>query len=288
MPPRRRAQGPPSSPPPLPPTTRRREPSASPPRLSLQTRPPYAPPELLPEGTKRRRKLSARAKADEDLERNKDTVPGRTPGRSTPKQRKEWDDYLQRQAAAAQRARDRKQREEDEWEAEKTQYGEAEALRHRRVELEARRVSEMASTSEIDEMEYEDRIADPELDITASLRVNKRLEWSSSFGTQHLKNFTISSIEEAMIKAIDQRDGFNKGWNITKYTAIVRNSKRPRRIQSFDVRILSRCGFEKLMAGLVGRRHPCANIFPYAAADIVDEVTYTTSKFIWKCGTPSL
>lgn len=30
---------------------------------------------------------------------------------------------------------------------------------------------------------------------------------------------------------------------------------------------------------------PCANICPYAAADIVDEVTHATSKFIWKCGT---
>ena len=42
------------------------------------------------------------------------------------------------------------------------------------------------------------------------------------------------------------------------------------------------------MVGSVGRRYLCANIYPYAAANIVDEVTYATSKFIWKCGTLSL
>ena len=90
MPPRRHAQGPPSSPPPL--------------RNPLQTRPPYAPSELLLEGTKRRRLLSTRAKAAKNQELNKDTVPlapSMIPGRATAKQQKEWSDYLQRKGDAA-------------------------------------------------------------------------------------------------------------------------------------------------------------------------------------------
>ena len=59
---------------------------------------------------------------------------------------------------------------------EKVEYSKAEALYYRREEIKARRVSNIASISDIDKLDYKDRITNPKLDIIATLRINKKLE----------------------------------------------------------------------------------------------------------------
>lgn len=116
------------------------------------------------------------------------------------------------------------------------QFGEEEAQRRRREEMEAKRVQDMATTSDIEQWKHDDSVANPLLDILASLRVEKQLEWSTSLGIQSLDVFTISTFETTLLEAIAKREGFNKGWDLDKYTVIIRacNSRATRSTQSID------------------------------------------------------
>ena len=92
MPPNRRSQGPP---------------------------PPIVPPDAgsVTPGQKRKRILTARAKAIEDEARNRDTrptAPVDISGRATPRQRRAYSEHLDRKKATADRVRAQKRREEEE------------------------------------------------------------------------------------------------------------------------------------------------------------------------------
>ena len=144
MPPRLRAQGPPSSPPQLPAT------------LPVRHQGTRAPSEAIPEPVKRKRKLSQRAKANQDAERHKVTdppAPANIQGRATKQQRQDYSAHLAAKADAAQRVRDLDQQEQARFDAEVAEHGMDGALRRRMEEIEARRVQQMATTSEVDEME---------------------------------------------------------------------------------------------------------------------------------------
>ncbi len=98
---------------------------------------------------------------------------------------------LQRRADAADRVRAQISQEERARSAEVARFGEEETLRRRREEREARNTADELPTSDIEAMKLKDRIADPTLKISACLRVDKRLEWSTSVGTQASSSFNI-------------------------------------------------------------------------------------------------
>ena len=117
---------------------------------------------------------------------------------------------LQRQADAADRVRTQRSQEERTRSAEIAQFGEAETLRRRREEREARNIVDELSTSDIEAMKLKDRIADSTLKIFACLRVDKRLEWSTFVETQPSSFFNIWDFEQLLKDAISKRDGHNK------------------------------------------------------------------------------
>jgi len=106
------------------------------------------------------------------------------------KAREAYPAELQRCADAADRVRAQRSQEERARSAEVAQFGEEETLRRRREEREARNIADELPTSDIEAMELEDQIADPTLKISACLRVDKRLEWSTSVGTQEFAAHT--------------------------------------------------------------------------------------------------
>jgi hypothetical protein len=118
---------------------------------------------------------------------------------------------LRRQTDAADRVRAQRSQEERARSAEVAQFGEEETLRRRREEREARNIVDELPTSDIEAMKLKDRIADPTLKISACLRVDKRLEWSTSVGTQASSSFNIWDFEQLLKDAISKRDGHNKG-----------------------------------------------------------------------------
>jgi len=91
--------------------------------------------------------------------------------------------------------------------AEVAQFGKEETLRRRREEREARNIADELPTSDIEAMELEDRIADPTLKVSACLRVDKQLEWSTAVGTQASSSFNIRDFEQLLEDAISKRDG---------------------------------------------------------------------------------
>ena len=74
------------------------------------------------------------------------------------------------------------------------------------------------------------------LDVSASLRVDRQLEWSTSLGIQSLDVFAISMFETTLLEAIAKREGLDKGWKLEKYTVIIRacNTRATRSTQSID------------------------------------------------------
>ena len=173
MPATRRKNRPPPQTPPI------SEPPHTPPRHPRSRRAPGPAIEELPEGLKRLKKKNARAQAQENIEQNRATdppSPASIQGRITNAQRRAWATHQEREIKASNQARARIEREREEWNAEVAQFGETEATRRRREETEARRFQEIATTSEVEEIDHKDKITNPNLDITASLRVEKRLE----------------------------------------------------------------------------------------------------------------
>ncbi|KAL9132381.1 MAG: hypothetical protein Q9175_006446 [Cornicularia normoerica] len=180
--------------------------------------PPSTPPAVRP--SKRQKKDSARAKEinkarEDDAARNKSLTPAYSGGGPGSRAR-----YFERQSAlaesqkrrteAADRVRAQKQREQEAWEAEVAEFGEEEAKRRRREEKESRLIMNELPTSEVEEMELEDKISNPMLEI-----------WS---------------FEEQLNGVIQKRDGHIKGWTVERYSISIRADapKATRFIQTID------------------------------------------------------
>ena len=152
--------------------------------------------------------------------------------------RAEWAAAQDRQREAANRARAREEREQEEWEAEVAQFGEEEASRRRREEREwrKRQADEELPTSEIEAMELEDQILNPMLTISAALRVNKVLQWSASLGRMTTDAFSIWEFEERLTEEISKRDGLRKGWEVTNRMVFIKANcaRATRKQQSID------------------------------------------------------
>lgn len=100
---------------------------------------------------------------------NEPTLPGNT--REGRAERARWNEYLTRKAAAADRARTKRERQKEEWKAEIAQFGE-EARRRRLEEIQVNKDLEKLTTSEVEYEDGEDIKSDPTLTILALLRVN--------------------------------------------------------------------------------------------------------------------
>ncbi len=121
--------------------------------------------------------------------------------------------------------RDSKAREEALWQAEIDEHGEQEAIRRRRLDRQTRKEAEELPTSELEAMDFEDRVGDPMLSISACLRVNRRLEWSSHIAQMLASKFQIWSFEETLDEAIKTQDGDVKGWIITNRIVVIKANK---------------------------------------------------------------
>ena len=75
-----------------------------------------------------------------------------------------------------QRVEAQKRAEAEEWDAEIAQFGEEKAIRRRLEEADMRRGDDDLPISEIEQLEIEEKNADPEIAVFASPRVNKKME----------------------------------------------------------------------------------------------------------------
>ncbi len=163
------------------------------------------------------------------------------------KQQQDWTD-------AAQRLRDKKAREEALWQAEITEHGEQEAIHRRRLDRQTRKEADELPTSELEAMDLEDQIGDPMLSISACLRVNRRLEWSSHISQVLASKFQIWNFEETLDEAIKTKDDDIKGWIITNRMIVIKanKSKATRKQQSIDD--FSELEWEKVLLALAEER----------------------------------
>lgn len=132
-------------------------------------------------------------------------------------------------AAAAARVRERREREQKEWDQEVAQYGESRALQRLGFERKAAQDEDMLLTSELDDMEIDEDIANPDILVAGALRVNTKLEWSHSLGKFRHSDFNIWEFEELLNDAIEKRGGYEKGWKLVKFMATVRSTHRSAR-----------------------------------------------------------
>ena len=144
----------------------------------------------------------------------------------------EWD----RARETRQRIEAQKAKEQEEWEAEVAQFGELEAKRRRQEELEMRRQQEDLPTSDLEQLELDEKVANPVFTVSASLRVNKRLEWQSVLGKYTNSAFSVSDFETKLEEVFDKNEGYEKGWRIITRQVIIRanHSRARREIQSLD------------------------------------------------------
>ena len=68
------------------------------------------------------------------------------------------------------------------------------------------------------------RLLATRLCLSGGLRVNSKLEWSLSLGSQRLDKFNIWDFKRLLIEAIEKRDGYTKGWILVKLMATIRSS----------------------------------------------------------------
>lgn len=130
--------------------------------------------------------------------------------------------YKRRDDAEA-RVAARKQRKQDEWNAEVAEYGEEEARARRDLEREAAKAADDLMTSEIAEMDLEDQVANPMLTINASLRVDKKPEWSHHVGRCRLWEVDITTMLEQPLWAVLEERGNEYGWEVDSRTVTIRS-----------------------------------------------------------------
>ena len=70
-------------------------------------------------------------------------------------------------------------------------------------------------TSDLKELELTEKASDPILTVSASLRVNKRMEWQSAMGKYTNSTFSVSDFKAKLEEVFDKREGYEKGWQIT-------------------------------------------------------------------------
>lgn len=147
-----------------------------------------------------------------------------------------WKQYQERQAAANERARQRRQKYNEEWEAEIAQFGLEEARKRRLEEIQVNKEMDKLTTSDAEMDEIEERVSNPELTIQGLLRVNSKLTWSSSFGVKKLGEFSIWAFEQSLQDEIVKRNGHTKGWEIVSISVIIKSkhSRSKRVIQTID------------------------------------------------------
>lgn len=145
-------------------------------------------------------------------------------------------EQLDRSAAAAARARGKKERADKEWEAEIAQFGEEEARRRRIEQIQVNRELEKLTTSDIDWDEEEERLSNPKLTINALLRVDGKRIWQSLIDKKNLNDFSIWAFEQRLEEEIAKQNGHSKGWVFDKITVSIKSkhSRAVRCLQTID------------------------------------------------------
>jgi len=115
------------------------------------------------------------------------------------KEQQNWND-------AAQRLRDNKAHEETLWQAEINEHDEQETIHRRRLNRQTRKKTEKLSISELEVMNFEDRVDDFMLFISVCLHVNWRLEWFSHIAQMLTSKFQIWSFKKILNETIRIND----------------------------------------------------------------------------------
>ncbi len=157
-------------------------------------------------------------------------------------------------ADAAQRLKDNKAREETLWQAEIDEHDEQETIHRRRLNRQTRKNLEKLFISELEAMNFEDRVNDFMLSISACLHVNRRLEWSSHIAQMLTSKFQIWSFKEILNETIKIKNDDVKSWFITNWMIIIKanRSKVIQKQQSIDD--FSELEWEKILLALTEKK----------------------------------
>ena len=118
-----------------------------------------------------------------------------------------YNSTLRDQAEAAARVKAQKKAKKDKWAAEVAQFGQMEAERRQRIEREVRKQADELLTSDIEAMELDEQLTNPNLKISAVLRIDKKLTWSTNIGQKDLNSFNIEDFKLELNSEIKKREG---------------------------------------------------------------------------------
>jgi len=108
--------------------------------------------------------------------------------------------------------------------------------------LERRIIREQSElpTSELEELDMEEKSANPDIIVATHIRVNKQLVIQDSLPKTQLNIFDIADYKHHLTREIEKRDGFTNGWEVEKRTAFVkarhgRATRIPQTLSDFSI-----------------------------------------------------
>lgn len=141
--------------------------------------------------------------------------------------RAEYSIHLERERDTAERVHAQKEKEAREWSAEVAQFGEDEARRRRDEEVRVMREQDELPTSELEDLQTQDELANPNIIVATHIRVNKELLIQDSLAPVKLDTFDIAKYEQHVISEFKKKNGYSDGWELQKRTAFVK-ARHPR------------------------------------------------------------
>lgn len=142
--------------------------------------------------------------------------------------RLEYSESLRRKGDVAERVRAQKEKEEKEWKDEVARYGEDEARRRREEDRAFMKEQAMLLTSELEDLQFEEKSANPDIIIGTLIRVNKSLFLQDTLAAVKLDDFEIADYETRLVGEIVRREetdicpAFNSEWVREKTVAHIK------------------------------------------------------------------
>ena len=163
------------------------------------------------------------------------------------KEQQNWND-------AAQRLRDNKAREETLWQAEIDEHDKQETIHCRCLNRQTRKKTEKLFISELEVMNFEDRVDDFMLSISVCLHVNRRLEWSSHIAQMLTSKFQIWSFKEILNETIRINDDDVKSWIITNRMIVIKANRSKVTWKQQSINDFSELEWDKILLALTEKR----------------------------------
>ena len=135
---------------------------------------------------------------------------------------REYEAEQGRESGAIQRVREKRARGVEAWKVEVDKYGKDEALHRLREERELAKEMDQLTTSQAEQMDWEEQIADPALRIQAFFRISKRREWSKTVSECRMNDFSISDLEAEFWEVFDKAGGSYKGGRMSRIMVVIK------------------------------------------------------------------